>query len=129
MSYAKKDEDADQLGFKLDRTSVFQDGTMPPSPSLPAVTLTDYSTVVQLVTHISAKVSNSPHEDCCASFYWREIPNHRGYHPFLWHIQTFPEQRSVITADGLPHPERACTHCRRCHHVYKHYYEGWQSRK
>jgi coatomer subunit gamma len=28
MSYAKKDEDADQLGFKLDRTSVFQDGTI-----------------------------------------------------------------------------------------------------
>jgi coatomer subunit gamma len=34
MSYAKKDEDADQLGFKLDRTSVFQDGTVPlPHPS------------------------------------------------------------------------------------------------
>jgi hypothetical protein len=26
MSYAKKDEDADHSGFKLDRTSVFQDG-------------------------------------------------------------------------------------------------------
>jgi hypothetical protein len=26
MSYAKKDEDADMPGFKLDRTSVFQDG-------------------------------------------------------------------------------------------------------
>lgn len=27
MSYAKKDEDAEPSGFKLDRTSVFQDGT------------------------------------------------------------------------------------------------------
>ena len=26
MSYAKKDEDAEHAGFKLDRTSVFQDG-------------------------------------------------------------------------------------------------------
>lgn len=26
MSYAKRDEDADMPGFKLDRTSVFQDG-------------------------------------------------------------------------------------------------------
>jgi hypothetical protein len=131
MSYAKKDEDADQLGFKLDRTSVFQDGTNAlPHPSfLPAATLTVHSTVVQLVAHISAKMSNSPHEDCRASLYWREIPNHRSYHPFLWHIQTFPEQRSVVTADGLSHPERACTHCRRCHHVYEHYYEGWQPRK
>jgi len=130
MSYAKKDEDADQLGFKLDRTSVFQDGTMPASPfPLPATTLTDHSTVVQLVTHISAKMSNSPHEDCRASLYWREVPNHRSHHPFLCHIQTFPEQRSVVTADGLPHSERACTHCRRCYHVYKHYHEGWQSRK
>lgn len=29
MSYAKKDEDADHsVGFKLDRTSVFQDGIL-----------------------------------------------------------------------------------------------------
>lgn len=27
MSYMKKDEDADQVMMKLDRTSVFQDGT------------------------------------------------------------------------------------------------------
>lgn len=27
MSYMKKDEDADQVMIKLDRTSVFQDGT------------------------------------------------------------------------------------------------------
>lgn len=27
MSYVKKDEDADQVMIKLDRTSVFQDGT------------------------------------------------------------------------------------------------------
>src|ERR1700733_3548657 len=87
---------------------------------LPAATLTHHSAVVQLVAYISAKMSNSPHEDCRASLYWREIPNHRSYHPFLWHIQTFPEQRSVITADGLPHPERTCTHSRRCYHVYKH---------
>jgi hypothetical protein len=32
MSYGKKDEDADMPGFKLDRTSVFQDGQkVPPS--------------------------------------------------------------------------------------------------
>lgn len=28
MSYAKKDEDAEPSGFKLDRTIVFQDGTL-----------------------------------------------------------------------------------------------------
>lgn len=30
MSYVKKDEDADQVMIKLDRTSVFQDGTLFP---------------------------------------------------------------------------------------------------
>jgi hypothetical protein len=30
MSYMKKDEDADQTMIKLDRTSVFQDGTTLP---------------------------------------------------------------------------------------------------
>ena len=29
MSYMKKDEDADQVMIKLDRTSVFQDGILP----------------------------------------------------------------------------------------------------
>jgi hypothetical protein len=29
MSYMKKDEDADQVMIKLDRTSVFQDGIPP----------------------------------------------------------------------------------------------------
>ena len=28
MSYVKKDEDADQMMMKLDRTSVFQDGVL-----------------------------------------------------------------------------------------------------
>src|SRR3954468_23316264 len=32
MSYAKKDEDADHSSFKLDRTSVFQDGTITTLP-------------------------------------------------------------------------------------------------
>jgi coatomer protein complex subunit gamma len=36
MSYGKKDEDADQVMIKLDRTSVFQDGGLsrinPPEP-------------------------------------------------------------------------------------------------
>jgi len=30
MSYVKKDEDADQVMIKLDRTTVFQDGTQFP---------------------------------------------------------------------------------------------------
>ena len=34
MSYGKKDEDADQLGLKLDRTSVFQDGKLHTTCSL-----------------------------------------------------------------------------------------------
>jgi coatomer protein complex subunit gamma len=29
MSYSKKDEDADQAIFKVDRTSVFQEGKLP----------------------------------------------------------------------------------------------------
>ena len=29
MSYGKKDEDADQAIVKVDRTSVFQEGTLP----------------------------------------------------------------------------------------------------
>jgi len=29
MSYGKKDEDADQAVFKVDRTSVFQEGKTP----------------------------------------------------------------------------------------------------
>lgn len=38
MSYAKKDEDADHSSFKLDRTSVFQDGTTTIAPDyLPLV--------------------------------------------------------------------------------------------
>jgi hypothetical protein len=74
-------------------------------------------------------MSNPPDEDCCAPLYWREVPNHRSYHSFLWHLQAFPEQGSVITADGLSHLERACTYCGGCHHVYEHYHEGWQSGK
>jgi hypothetical protein len=36
MSYVKKDEDADQVMMKLDRTSVFQDG----KPSVAAISNT-----------------------------------------------------------------------------------------
>lgn len=38
MSYMKKDEDADQVMIKLDRTSVFQDGKLP-AKSLPLAML------------------------------------------------------------------------------------------
>src|SRR4051812_14768908 len=101
MSYAKKDEDADQPGSKLDRTSVFQDGMAQKFPfPLPAKTLTGHSALVQLVSYISTKMSSSPHEDCCAPFYWREIPDQRSYHSFLWHLEAFPEQGPVLTADG-----------------------------
>ncbi|KKY24752.1 putative coatomer subunit [Phaeomoniella chlamydospora] len=50
MSYAKKDEDADQLGFKLDRTSVFQDArlfnTSPISPRRCRTLLTKIAVLV-----------------------------------------------------------------------------------
>lgn len=42
MSYVKKDEDADQVMIKLDRTSVFQDGTQPFSLSFLGYITTDY---------------------------------------------------------------------------------------
>jgi coatomer protein complex subunit gamma len=36
MSYGKKDEDADQAVFKVDRTSVFQEGKRPMLRGQPA---------------------------------------------------------------------------------------------
>lgn len=46
MSYVKKDEDADQVMIKLDRTSVFQDGRIPQPVNLLFIDRTqlDYST-------------------------------------------------------------------------------------
>ena len=51
MSYMKKDEDADQVMIKLDRTSVFQDGTwsamgLPPPPLAMRLTTTTHCTIV-----------------------------------------------------------------------------------
>ena len=90
MSYVKKDEDADQGMIKVDRTSVFQEGTTP-NRNIDLRKLKECSTIVQHIPRLSPKMSNSPHQDRTPSLYWGEIPYERSHLSFFWDIQALPE--------------------------------------
>jgi hypothetical protein len=129
MSYVKKDEDADQMMMKLDRTTVFQDGVLLPNGKL--ATLADFlnSTVIQFVSHIAAEMSNSFNQDRCALVHRRAIPDERSHHFIFWNLEVVSKQGSFATANGLPDLERVGQYRRRCDYVHVYHYErhlGWK---
>jgi hypothetical protein len=128
MSYAKKDEDADMPGFKLDRTSVFQDGWKPFLPFLACQLIHD-SPSLQLFSHISQKMSSITHQDCCSSVYRRKVSYERSYHPLLWNLEALSEQGPIIATNGLLDHQGASTHGGGCHNVDEHNHEGHVGRK
>ena len=103
MSYSKKDEDADQAIVKVDRTAVFQEGTYHiPSPN-PTVPLTvSSSSLVQLLSNISKKMSSASYQDRLTPFYRGDIPRERSHRPFLWNLEALPEQRPFSSPDDVP---------------------------
>lgn len=79
MAYNKKDED-DSTVVKVDRTSVFQEGTTRPYTSQVAIgrmtTSTNMldSTCIQHITRFTTKMSHTPDQDRTAPLHRREVP-------------------------------------------------------
>jgi hypothetical protein len=102
MSYAKKDEDAEAPGFKLDRTSVFQDGMKLPSPFSRSDRLTFLnSTTIQHVADITSKMPYAAHQDRRPSLHRREVPYERGHHSLFQYFEVIPEQGPIPATDGV----------------------------
>lgn len=97
MSYVKKDEDADQVMIKLDRTTVFQDGrrSLSPEPELPSpspiLTTSSHSEIVQFFAYIASKMPYPPDQDRRPPVHRREVPDERGHDTLLRHLQALPE--------------------------------------
>jgi hypothetical protein len=128
MSYAKKDEDADMPGFKLDRTSVFQDGQeMCPLSGISR--LTRRSSSIQLFSNIAPKMSSTTYKDCCSTLYWREVSYERSNNPLLWDLEAVSEQGSFVKTNGLPDYQGVGTYGRGCYNVDEHNHEGYVSWK
>ena len=102
MSYSKKDEDADQAIVKVDRTAVFQEGK--PSPlTVPPTTDRAKSTLVQLFTHLTSKMSHTAHKDRLTPVHRGELPPKRSDGSLLRHLEALSEQRSFATTDDVSH--------------------------
>ena len=130
MSYSKKDEDADQAVVKVDRTAVFQEGTdhIPSSGQFLSLT-PSFSSPLQLLPHISQKMSNTSYQDCLAPIYWGDFSFERSNRPFLRHIEALPEQGSFSSPDDVPRFQRAGKFCIGCHHGDPEYHEGHSREK
>ena len=73
MSYGKKDEDADQAIVKVDRTAVFQEGTVKPKTPFTARLTENTSSPVQLLPHIAPEMPNSTYQNLSSPLYWCEF--------------------------------------------------------
>lgn len=149
MSYSKKDEDGDQAIFKVDRTTVFQEGTQHPEgqlhkfkasvmlllhrvllKKLRLLTLGEmHSSPVQYIANITSKMSDTPDQNHLSPTHGREIPNVRSYLPFLWHYQAVPTSRCIVTANGLSCHQGAGKYGRGCHHGHELDHEGHSCRQ
>ena len=128
MSYAKKDEDAEQAILKVDRTSVFQEGKSGFFCSIWLV-LTRNSSAVQFLTHIAVTMSTTTRKDRITLVHRREVSHERGDLSVLRHLEALPEQGCLPSADGVPHHQGASSYSRGCHHGHKQYNEGHGRRK
>ena len=118
MSYAKKDEDADQTMVKLDRTSVFQDGTIRHPLRCRTTALVDLlsSTSLQQLADLPSKMPYPPYQNHSTPLHGRKVSDKRSYISFFWHIQAVPEQRCIFTANGVFSYQRAGKYGGRCHY-------------
>ena len=71
MSYAKKDEDAEQALLKVDRTAIYQEGAQ--GSIDPDGLLNKFSSFIQLVPYLSLKVSSALDQNRSASLHGREV--------------------------------------------------------
>jgi len=125
MSYGKKDEDADQAIVKVDRTAVFQEGKAY-EPIVAHQRLTNIpSPFIQLLSHISTKMSNPPYQDSSPPLHWGELSTQRSYGSLLRHLEAIPEQGPVAPPDDVSHIQRAGKFCVGCDHDDAEYHEGY----
>lgn len=103
MSYSKKDEDGDSAIFKVDRTSVFQEGIPIPIPTSSRYThlINLSSPSIQLFTDFSTKMPPSSNKDDISLIQWGEVPRGGSYLPVFRHNEALPAQRRKFKADGI----------------------------
>lgn len=121
MSYGKKDEDVEGAILKVDRTAVFQEGR---SSGQYLCSVDHGSSTVQLLPHIAPKMSDPPYKDRSTSLHGGFISTERGYRFVLWHLQTFPEQRPLSTADDVSCLQGAGELCFGCDYDDTEHHEG-----
>jgi len=115
MSFNKKDED-DGAIVKVDRTSVFQEGgpdeTYTPQNELLLMIIP--SSHIQLITNLPETMPHSVDKDRTPPLHWRKVPDQRSNHSIFQYLKVVPEQRCLLTADGLSYYQGTGEHGRGC---------------
>jgi len=84
-----------------------------------------YSTSLQLLPHITSKMSRPPNQDRPSPLHGGELSSQRSHRPLLWYLEALPEQGPLSEADDVPRIQRACQLCSRRDNDDPEYHQGY----